>query len=405
MSGPLTFTRRPWRRTRTPPQADRSGAGDPFADRLLMARAGWALMLANLRYWMTVAPLVRAQIASWEQRAEAIPDPILRRAALSKLREERFNVEVAATLATLAPRARRAPTVRAIVALQVMYDYLDLLTERSPRSAPDDTPSAQLDDEPLDGRCLFEAFTDALAPRERSGADYYRHHPRSRDGGYLPELVRTVRVALAQLPAAAAIGEVALHSAERCARAQVYSHAAARRGTAELERWARSEATDTDLQWPELLAGAAASVLAVHALIAAAADARTTHTDAARIARAYLSICALSMLDSLVDREHDIATGELSYVALYGSREQMAVRLEWLARDAASKARALPNAAHHLVTLVGIVAYYASAAKANSAFAQPLMARVRAQLRPLITPTLAVMRAWRLAKRARARQP
>jgi hypothetical protein len=50
------------------------------------------------------------------------------------------------------------------------------------------------------------------------------------------------------------------------------------------------------------------------------------------------------------------------------------------------------------MTLVGVVAYYASAATADSDVAGPVTGRITGQLRPLITPTLAVMRAWRLAK-------
>ncbi len=363
-----------------------------------------ALLLANARYWSTVAPLVRARLAHWGRRAEAIPDPLLRALATGKLREERFNVELAATLATLAPRAHRGQAVRAIVALQVMYDYLDLLAEQ---------PAA---DAPADCRCLFEALVDALTPGGRSDGVYYRHnHPRSRDGGYLRELVRTVRLALATLPAAEAIGEPALRAAKRCAQAQALSHTAARNETVELERWAGREAAGggwapqdggrAGLQWPEYLAGAAASVLAVHALIAAAADPRTTRGDAERIDAVYLSIGALTMLDSLVDREHDVATGELSYVELYESPEAMAASLAALASETASRARALPRGAHHVMTLVGVVAYYASAPAASSALAQPVMARVREELRPLIAPTLAVMRAWRLAKRLRGARP
>jgi tetraprenyl-beta-curcumene synthase len=382
------------------------------------ARAGGALVIANARYWTGVAPLVRARLSRWEGRAQAIPDPALKALATEKLREERFNVEVAATLATLAPRARRASTVEAIVALQVMYDYLDLLTEQPLTEQPlteQPLPDPPLPDPPADARCLFAAFTDALTPGEHSDGDYYRHHPQSRDGGYLRELVRAVRLSLAKLPAAEAVGEVALHSAKRCADAQALSHAAAHSGTAELERWARREATgggwapqdggQADLQWLEFLAGAAASVLAVHALIAAAADPRTTSRDAEEIDAVYLSICALTMLDSLVDHEHDIATGELNYIELYESHELMATRLASLTRDAASKARALPGAAHHTMMLVGVVAYYASAPAASSAFAQSVVAGVREELRPLMTPTLAVMRVWRLAKRTRARWP
>ncbi len=386
----MSSAQRQWRRATggATARTGRSEAADPFADRRLMAQTGLALLLANLRYWTTVAPLVREQLARWERRAHAIPDPILRGLAMSKLREESFNVEVAATLATLAKPAHRRNTVEAIIALQVAYDYLDLLTEQP---LPD----------PLAGRCLFEALIDAVAPGERPGVDYYRHHPRSDDGGYLRELVGATRDALARLPRADVVANVAQRSAERCAEAQVLSHAAAESGTAELERWATREAGSSGLEWPELLAGATASVLAVHALIAAAADARTTLRDAEEIDAVYLWIGALTMLDSLVDREHDIATGELGYVECYERPELMGARLVNVARDAASRARLLPNSAHHIMTLVGVVAYYTSAPAASSPFARPVTAHVCAELRPLITPTLALMRGWRLAKRVR----
>ena len=466
----------------------------PFADRRLLARAGIALLLANARYWGTVAVLVRAQLSRWERRAGAIPDPQLRMLALGKLRGERFNVQSAATLATLAPRAHRAGATKAIVALQVMYDYLDVLTEqplpdrtrggrrlftalldaltlepetgggplelqaglklqagegpREPRAGG--APIAetgggplepraggfelqagehplkpragglelQADEGPLEpqaGGFELQAGEHPLKPRAgglelqagegplepRAGGDYYRHHTRAGDGGYLRELVRTVRLELSRLPAAAAVAAVARESAARCAQAQLLGHAAARAGTAELELWATREATDTALGWPEYLAGAAASVLAVHALIAAAADARTTPVDAAQIDAAYLSIGALTMLDSLIDRDADIATGQLGYARFYASPEAMATALVGVARDATRRARLLPRAAHHVMTLVGTVAYYASAPAAKSAFAQPVIARLIAELRPLITPTLALMRTWRLAKRVR----
>ena len=121
---------------------------------------------------------------------------------------------------------------------------------------------------------------------------------------------------------------------------------------------------------------------------------------------AYLSIGALTMLDSLVDRDADIATGQLLYAELLrepggdGERARCGV-----AGEATRQARPLPRAAHHAMTLVGVVAYYASAPAAQSAFAEPVTARLIAELRPLITPTLALMRAWRLAKRVRQNAP
>ncbi|MGC2373980.1 MAG: DUF2600 family protein [Solirubrobacteraceae bacterium] len=355
-----------------------------------MAKAGFALVLANMRYWSTVAPLVREQLVRWERHARTIPDPFLRAQAIRKLSEERFNAEVAATLATLARPIYRRSAVEAIVALQVAYDYMDLLGEQLRTEAP------------AESRHMLGALIDALTQGEQLNRDYYHYHPNSQDGGYLRELVGAVRHALAKLPATGAIEGVAIRSAERCAEAQAISNTAPCSEMPDLERWAKHRATGTGLQWPDFLAGAAASVLAIHALIAAAADPETTHQDAERIDAAYLSICALTMLDSVVDHEHDIATGELSYVELYGSHELMALRLASLARDATDKARRLPHAAHHIMTLIGVVAYYASALNAGSPATLPVTASVSEELRPLLTPTLAVMRAWRRAKRARA---
>jgi tetraprenyl-beta-curcumene synthase len=411
------------------------------------ARAGGALLLANARYWSGVAPRARSQLARWERRARAIPDPLLAGAARAKLGEERFNAELAATLATLAPRAQRARALAAIVALQVAYDYLDTLTEQP--------TAARLLADPLDdGRRLHRALLDAVSPGAETRGGYYDSLAHTEDGGYLRELVDTVRGALDGLPSAGEIRDVARGVAERCAEAQVLAHAAALGGDAELQRWARSRAAGQQLggeratlaenplgeqrtalaanqpgetgtalagnlsggertllageqravlEWPEFLAGAQASVLSLHALIAAAADERTSTDDAERIDALYLSIAVLTMLDSLIDSEQDAASGEPGYARHYDSPEQLAMRLGQLARDAARQTRDVPHAGHHAMTLVGVVAFYASAPAASDPLARPAITRLRGELRPLMAPTLLVMRSWRLAKTIRAR--
>jgi tetraprenyl-beta-curcumene synthase len=374
--------------------------------------ASLALARANVRYWSTVAPVVREQLVRWEQAAHAIPDPALRALALGKLRDERFNALLAATLATLAPSSRRARVVEAIVALQVLYDYVDAVTEQPMILVP-----------AIDGRALLAALIDAVTlpssddhhhPDTSRRDYYYRDRPRSDDGGhvqteranaddggYLQALIETVSSELARLPNAAVIAPVAGAAAARCAEAQVLNHEASRSGIVQLRRAATAQASGTGLGWQEYLAGATASVLAIGALIVAAADSATTRAQAEELDGLYLSIGALSMLDSLVDQEEDIAAGQLGYVQYYAAPEELALGLATLARDAARRARVLPNGAHHIVTLVGIVAYYASAPTANTELARPLIAPVRRELAPLITPTLTLMRAWRLAKRVR----
>jgi tetraprenyl-beta-curcumene synthase len=363
-----------------------------FADRRLLARAGLALVLANARYWTTVAPEVRDQLARWRTRAIDIENPELRTLALHTLQEEGFAAEVAATLATITPRRHRAAAVRGIVALEVMYDYLDGLTEQP-------TP------EPLaNGRQLFKAVTDALDPSARLDQDYYRHHPSGSDGGYLQELAVTVSETLACLPKAEALAPRMLGAAARCTEAEVLTHAATLSNTSVAEQWARETKNGSGLDWREYLAGAASSVLAVHALIALAGDERTTAEHAAPVDEVYLALGVLStMLDSVVDYERDAANGTVAFIDHYEDSSILGERLVDVAHHAAGRAREAPASAHHLMTMVGIAAYYTSAPSASSKLAWPVTNRVQRELRPLITPTLAVMRTWRLAKRVRAR--
>ena len=374
-----------------------------LGNRRFVARAGLALLQANVRYWTSVAPIVRGELRRWERRAKAIEDPELRTLALEKLSGEHFHAEAAAMLATLAPWCYRSDVVEAIVAIEVMYDYLDGLSER-----PSDDPLG-------DAQRLFDAYTGALAvgSESNSGAlnsnydeSRRRDEPRQADGGYLEELSGTVSAALARLPAAGAITAVAQASAARSAQAQIRMHAIPQLGTGQLKDWAKGEAEGTGLPWRELLAGAGASVLAVHALIAAAANPGTTLKEAAQIESAYLSTCVVvTLLDGIIDHDRDTCAGGkdgLSYIDFYEDREELSQALTDAARQAARQTRALRNGPHHAMTLAGVVAYYASAPEARSDLARPVVERLQEQLAPLIYPTLAIMRAWRLAKRVRA---
>ena len=366
-----------------------------LGDRWLLAQTGIALVSANARYWTSVAPLVRRELKRWELRARAIEDPERRALALSKLHAEGFHAEAAAMLATLAPRSHRGSVVEAIVALELLFDYLDGLTER-----PSGDPLA-------DGDRLFGALVRAVVvPCAVTGETPERPVPDDGDGGYLNELSRAVSAALARLPAVTAVARDARRIAARSGQAQTRMHAAAQLGTAQLRQWATAEADGTGLCWRELAAGAASSVLVLHALIAAAADPRTTPESATELAAAYLSTCVvLTLLDGLVDYEHDTlgdGTRAPSYLDLYEDRPELPDVLGHATRRAALQVRALPNGAHHAMILVGVIAYYGSAPGAEGALAQPVIARLRRELAPLISPTLAIMRSWRAVKATNA---
>jgi len=327
-----------------------------------------ALARANLRYWPTVAPIVREQLGRWEARAARIADSRRRALALGKLRTERFNPQLAATLATQAPRAHRRTVTEAIVAVQIAYDYLDALGEQREHTGGDGEHTGG------DG--------------EHTGGDAYTR-----------ELLASATDRLARLPAARAVEETARRAGERCVRAQALSHAAQSSGDDELARWASAQAAGTSLCWPEWLAGAQASVLVLHALIAAAAREDISPSDAEALDRLYLSIGALTMLDSLIDRDEDLARGERGYARWYEDPEQMGEHLAAAARDALARTPTAPGHAHHLMTLTGVVAYYASEPAARDPGAREVFTPVRAELGGALGPALAVMRTWRFAKR------
>jgi tetraprenyl-beta-curcumene synthase len=351
----------------------------------LVIRACAALALANVRYWRTVAPLVRGELCGWRVRARAIVDPQLRSLALAKLDGEGFNAEAGAMLATFAPPAHRGEVVEAVVALQVLFDLLDGLTER---------PSA----DPLaEGERLFEIFTDAVSVRGQ--ADSKRSFE-SED--YMQALSGAARRALEQLPGVAEVIEIAQGSAQRAAQAQTRMHAVPVLGTEQLRVWAQEQGAATGLAWREFAAGGASSVLAVHALLAAAGNRAILAAEAQAIDRAYLSICVLlTLLDSLTDRDEDARAGELGYAGLYERDGPLAQALATSSERALAHVRELPRAAEHLMILTAVVAYYGSAPGARDRHARPHVAALGRQLQPLIFPTLLVMRSWRLARRMR----
>jgi tetraprenyl-beta-curcumene synthase len=364
-----------------------SGVGD----RRFAARAALALALALARYWVSVAPLVRGELRRWETRAAEIPDPRLRGLACGTLRSERFDAEAIAMIATIAPARYRARAVEAIMALQVMFDYLDALTEQ---------PAAN----PIrDGLQYSQALLDALTLATPPRGDYYAYDGGDGDAGYLSDLAEAVRQALLGLPAVGSIAAVIAKTAARCAEAQVRVHAAVCSGDEQLERWAMLEARGSELDWREWLFGAMGSVIAAHALIAAAADERTTIAQASAIDSAYLSLCAVATgLDQVVDHEADVLAGEQSYMHLYENPQALAQQIASLARRVITRSQTIPHGAHHAMILSGVVAYYTSQPSAMEDYARPVSERIRGQLRPVITPTLVTLRAWRLAKRVRS---
>jgi tetraprenyl-beta-curcumene synthase len=333
------------------------------------------------RYWLAILPWARREIDRWRQVAERIPNPVLREQALSTLREEGLNSEGAVVFATLVPRANRGPAIRAMVAFEVMYDYLDTLSE-------------QRVDEPLgNGLQLHRALSAALDP-DPPDIDYYEHCPHSDDGGYLQGLIAACRQNLALLPAFPTVLPALRQAAVRCGEGQSYTHAAIYEGTEGLAAWAQAQDRAAGYEWWELAAGAISSVC-VFALMAAAADAETTAADAAAIDAAYFPpLCALSaLLDSLIDHAYDTDAVSHSNIAQYDDNLLAAGRLAAIAAQADGESRRLRRRGRrHAAIAAGIAAFYLSAPEAETPFARPIRDGVTSRLGPMVPPIMATMR-------------
>jgi len=352
------------------------------------ARDAMATVAALGLYKGAIVPRVRREIGRWREVAEAIPDPVLRGQALAALDEKGLNVEATAVFAILAPRRARATAIGAMVALQIATDYLDSLGEQP---AP----------EPLrNGLALHGALAAAVTPGGEP-ADWYRFHPQREDGGYLDRLVAACQERVAALPSQGVAVPAARRAAARCGEGQSYTHAAASGGPGRLKAWAQGLGAPPAYRWWEVAAGASSSV-AAHALIAAAADPRTSAAEAELIDAAYFpSTGALTvLLDDLIDRSEDALTGAHNYMGYYRDGEDAAHRLELIAHLARAGLARLRHPHRHAAILAGVAGFYLGAAESESAYARPVRERLLAASGSAVRPIVA---ATKLARRGRER--
>jgi tetraprenyl-beta-curcumene synthase len=316
-------------------------------DRVQLVRA---FIDTVVTYQLRVLPLARVAMAHWQAKAQAIPAVGLREAADRAL-TKRGNIEGAVLFATLAPAAdTRWATVRAIVAFQTAYNYADALSE-----VESDHPQANADQ-------LHQALLCALHP-EAEEVDYYEYYPGDDDdGGFLTDLVGVCRCAVASLPAWDAAAPLAREAAGRIADFQTLNLPDRYGAQAALSTWG-SEVSGghPGLLWWE---GAAAggSSLAVHALVATAADRGTDGYLTRAVADSYFPWAGAvhSLLDSLVDREEDADLGQQSLLDYYADPWFAAWRLGALASASCDALEALPNASKHRVILTAMCSYYLS---------------------------------------------
>ncbi len=336
------------------------------------------------RYLLTVLPSATRELGHWRERARAIPDPVLRQLALDSL-VKRGNIEGAALFAVLSRRAHRHAAVRALVAFQAAYNYLDTLAEQ---------PSA---DPVANGRRLHEALLLAFDPAAVQG-DYYAGAQWSEDGGYLAATVDACRAAFEELPSRATVAPAAHEAAMRIVGFQSLNLTKSQGEEEGLERWARERTPPgSGLSWWQT-AAACGSSLPVHVLIALAASPTLDGAEVAAVGSAYFPwIGGLhSLLDSLVDVDEDERLGQRNLLVGRTPPGDEAAQMGLLAERAMSTASTLPRGREHAAILTAMAGYYLSASETSRPMALATAGNVREAFGGLMGPTLALFRIRRL---------
>jgi tetraprenyl-beta-curcumene synthase len=345
-------------------------------------------LAAAQRYWLGVFPVFVRELQRWQTRALRIENATLRSLALDAQRSKRRSLEGAVAFAVFAPRNARRRVIRALVSYQVIFDFLDGVSEE-----PHDDPVRN-------GRQLNRAMLAALDPRVAI-EDYYLHRSGGNDGGYLVALVEECRRSLAELRSFESVRFFLRRAVERNVTYQSLNHGDSDGSHNTFDEWARAQSRhEPGLLWWETGA-AAGSSLAVLALIGGAASTLTPREARAVDAAYHPWICALhTMLDSLLDRDEDrTAAGHRSLIDYYASEDDAAARLGFIATEALRRARELPIAGNHQLLLAAMASYYltelAPSTRSGAARREVLHA-----IGAPAAPTIAVMHARRLADRA-----
>jgi tetraprenyl-beta-curcumene synthase len=328
---------------------------------------------------------VSHEMRAWQALASRIPDAPIREDALHSIKRKRENAAGAALFSIL-PRRRNRDLLRLLVAYQMIWDFLDSVSERG---ACEGTAN---------GLQLHKALVEALDPGAPI-SDYYRLHPWREDGGYLRSLVEACRHSCASLPSYGRVRAIVVREAGR-AHVQALNHDTDPNCRDDaLRRWAAREfADERRLRWFELSSAATAS-LAVHAFLALAAEPACTDADVRRTYAAYFPwiSSAATMLDSYVDQVQDEVNGDHRYVAHYSSGNEAGERVRNLVLRSTAEVRRLNNGHRHAVIAACMFAMYLSKDGARAPDLRADTASIARAGGSLTRVLLPVLRVWRFA--------
>ncbi|MEW6244598.1 MAG: tetraprenyl-beta-curcumene synthase family protein [Bacillota bacterium] len=301
-----------------------------------------------------ILPLARKELSLWESKVRSAPDPEIRQQAVSSIRKKAFHCLGGAVYALRDPE-NMSETLRAIIALQTISDYLDNLCDRSG----------------VEDMRAFAALHEAMlcaVDLERTPSDFYRFYPWKQDGGYLAALVETCRHYFRFLPGYDRIRACMVRLAGLYCDLQVNKHLSLDLREQRMQEWYAKNCPFPELAWWEFGA-ASGSTLALFLLMSAARDERLAESAAREIVRAYFPYMTglHILLDYFIDVEEDACEGDLNFVSCYRSLNEASDRISRFIQRAVASTSALPDPGFHRAVVNGMLGVYLSDPKAQKA--------------------------------------
>ncbi len=298
------------------------------------------------RIYKKVLPFVHEELREWKRKAGNIPDPELKKQALSSLESKTFHCEGGAIYSLLAGDRQR-DVIKFIVAYQTISDYLDNLCDRS----------VSLD--PADFEQLHLAMGHALTPSEAC-VNYYSCRENQEDGGYLTNLVQTCQDFLRSFNNLEQI-QPALHElAGYYCDLQIHKHVIDEERVPRLKEWfLKHQASLPQMSWYEFSA-CSGSTLGIFCIVSYACRLEDMSEWVTVIKKGYFPwVQGLHiMMDYFIDQEEDRKGGDLNFCFYYENEKTLLDRLYHFIDQADQSINKLPDHRFHMMINKGLLGIY-----------------------------------------------
>jgi tetraprenyl-beta-curcumene synthase len=316
------------------------------------------------KFVKVIWPKVDQKLNEYLNLALKVEDKVLRQQALSSINHKRFHA-LGGSVYALYPGADMINTIKFIIALQTISDYLDNLCDRA--GVVQESAFKQ----------LHLSMLDAVDPSSPL-SDYYLYYPYKKDNGYLIALVEECREALTMLPSYGLVKKRIMWLVELYSNLQSYKHLNFNVRENRLTAWAANYKNDYPDISPWEFSAATGSTLVIFVLFAAAHDPELTETEVSRIHSAYFPwIAGLHiLLDYYIDSDEDKNSGDLNFTYYYNGLEHCRQRLSFFINLSIKSCLKLSHPDFHLTVVKGLLAMYLSDPKAHSNLNEPVSSKM-----------------------------